>query len=72
MHEGKKPFSLSRILRITFGIFMILVYLGMGALMLLNYFGIKQYIAVFLGVLFIVYGIFRGYRQFKGMDYTNR
>ena len=40
--------------------------------MLLNYFGIKQYIAVFLGVLFIVYGIFRGYRQFKGMDYTNR
>lgn len=70
--KGKKPATFNRVIRIVFGIIMIAVYLGMGILMLMNYFEIRQIIAQLLGALFIVYGIFRAYRQIKGIDYTNR
>lgn len=69
MDSGKKRYGIARITRISFGIFMILVYWGMGALMLLNFFNIKQVYAISLGVLFVVYGVFRGYRLYKGNDY---
>lgn len=58
-------------MRNVFGIFMILVYIGMGILLFINFF---QFDAAFTwvryvgGVLFILYGIWRGYRQFKGID----
>ncbi len=71
-NKGKKPVTFNRVIRIVFGIIMIAVYLGMGILMLMNYFEIRQIIAQLLGALFIVYGIFRAYRQIKGIDYTNR
>lgn len=70
--KGKKLATFNRVIRIVFGIIMIAVYLGMGILMLMNYFEIRQIIAQLLGALFIVYGIFRAYRQIKGIDYTNR
>lgn len=59
------------IMRNIFGIFMILVYVGMGILLFINFF---QFDASFAwvryvgGVLFILYGIWRGYRQAKGID----
>lgn len=71
MTDGKKRLDISKILRLTFGTLMIAVYLGMGFLMLSNYFKIQNaFVPNFLGILFIVYGIFRGYRQYKGLDYN--
>lgn len=59
----------------AFGIFMILVYVGVGVLMLINYFKwgeswtAMRYI---VGVMLIIYGIYRGYRQFSGTDYYSK
>lgn len=59
------------ILRILFGMLMVAIYLGMGVLMLINFFEWSSPAVYYsLGGLFIVYGIYRGYRQFKGLDYN--
>lgn len=69
-HRGSHP-TTPQIMRNVFGIFMILVYIGMGILLFMNFF---QFDADFAwvryvgGVLFILYGIWRGYRQAKGID----
>lgn len=69
-HRGNHP-TTPQIMRNVFGIFMILVYIGMGILLFMNFF---QFDASFAwvryvgGVLFILYGFWRGYRQFKGID----
>lgn len=59
-------------MRMIFGIIMIIVYIGMGVLILINFFGwgpgFMQWMRWILGVLFIVYGLWRAYRQFKGID----
>lgn len=58
-------------MRNIFGVVMILIYLGMGVLFLMNFFqftGAWEILRLVGGVLFIVYGIWRGYRQFKGID----
>lgn len=66
----KKENKASHILKITFGILMVLIYIGMGILMLINFFAWdNSTIAYGLGGLFVIYGIYRGYRQFKGLDY---
>ncbi len=61
-------------LRIAFGIFMVLVYVGMGILCLINFFGapadsaawtIARYV---VGIVLIIYGIWRGYRMYAGID----
>lgn len=70
MQTEKKAISFGKIIRITFGILMIAIYLGMGYLMLSNFFEVPRYVSLSLGILFIVYGIYRGYRLYKGMDYT--
>lgn len=54
-------------MRIVFGIFMILVYVGVGVLFLCNVFDIINYgVSIAIGVLLCLYGIFRGYRLYKG------
>lgn len=69
-HRGNHP-TTPQIMRNAFGIFMILIYIGMGILLFINFF---QFGAGFAwlryvgGVMFILYGIWRGYRQFKGID----
>lgn len=62
----------AKAMRAVFGIIMIIIYFGMGYLMLVNFFEVPRYVSLTLGVVFIVYGIFRGYRQYKGIDYTYR
>lgn len=58
-----------QVMRNIFGIFMILVYLGMGILMCVNFFGFPwPWTGWVMGILLIIYGIWRGYRQFKGID----
>lgn len=57
--------------RLIFGIFMIVVYLGMGILCLIGTFDViitKKWMANSLGCLFALYGLWRGYRLYKGMN----
>ena len=60
------------IMRAVFGIIMIIVYVGMGVLLLINFFqwgsGVLQWLRWIGGVAFILYGIWREIRQFRGMD----
>ena len=62
----------ARTARTIFGIFMIIIYVGMGVLLLINYFkwesGPWEWLRWAGGILFIVYGFWRAYRQFKGID----
>lgn len=62
-----------RIIRIFFGVFMIFVYLGMAYLLYINFF--KWYSEPWLtlryvfAIILAAYGIYRCYRQIKGVDY---
>ena len=49
-----------------FGIFMVLFYVGMAYVMIFSPIFVKS-IRYSMGVLFLLYGIFRGYRQVKDM-----
>ncbi len=59
-------------MRNIFGIIMIVIYLAVGILFLCGYFNILfptwTWVRWVGGALFIVYGIWRGYRQFAGID----
>lgn len=60
--DKKTPMSM----KMVFGIFMVIVYFGMGYLFLVGFFDwIPTWINIFLGCLMIVYGIWRGFREFK-------
>ena len=62
----------ARTARTIFGIFMIIIYVGMGVLLLINFFkwesGPWEWLRWSGVILFIVYGFWRAYRQFKGID----
>jgi hypothetical protein len=50
-----------------FGLLMILIYIGLGILFLFNFFGWPDnwnLARISLGILFVVYGVWRCYRQF--------
>ena len=70
-NEGNKNNG-SQAARTIFGIFMIVIYVGMGVLLLINFFkwesGPWEWLRWTGGILFIVYGLWRAYRQFKGID----
>lgn len=61
------------ILRAIFGVLMIIVYVGMGIFLIINLFGwtggwgwtLARYV---VGVVLILYGLYRAYRQIKGID----
>ncbi|MBD5199061.1 MAG: hypothetical protein HDR74_04570 [Bacteroides sp.] len=60
--------STPRTMKIIFGIFMIIIYLGMGILMLTSFFDQViplSWIRYVLAAGFIAYGIWRGIRQFS-------
>lgn len=59
------------IMRSLFGIIMIIVYIGMGVLLMINFFGMEgdwAWTRYVVGVVLIIYGFWRGYRQYKGID----
>lgn len=69
-HRGNHP-STPQIMRTVFGIFMIVVYIGMGILLFLNFFRWDAdftWARIACGVLLVIYGVWRGYRQFSGID----
>lgn len=48
-----------------FGIFMIIIYVGMAVLLFMNFFGWDPqwtWVRYFIGVVLVLYGIFRAYR----------
>lgn len=64
--------GIMKTLRVFFGIFMILVYLTMAVLIWINFFGFTgiwfemRYV---VSIILALYGIYRCYRQVKGLDY---
>lgn len=58
--------SAPKSMRLWFGIFMVLIYVGMGSLCIMNVFQLgNEIVAISVGVLLIIYGLFRGYRLYK-------
>lgn len=56
-------------MRLWFGIFMVVIYLGVGLLFIFDVFSIDNTaISCTVGGLLIVYGIFRGYRLYRGSN----
>ena len=60
-------------MRTIFGIFMIIVYIGMGILCMTNWFGYPESTGWTIGrwvvgVVLVIYGLWRGYRQYAGID----
>ncbi|MBO5030103.1 MAG: hypothetical protein J6C59_10895 [Muribaculaceae bacterium] len=56
-------------MRLWFGIFMVLIYIGVGLLFFFDVFSIdNNAISYTVGALLILYGIFRGYRLYKGSN----
>jgi len=61
----------NRIMRSIFGIIMIVIYVGMGVLLLINYFNLGgdwAWTRYVVGVVLIIYGFWRAYRQVSGID----
>lgn len=59
------------IMRAIFGIFMVIIYVGMGVLLLINFFnwgGDWGWTRWIVGVVLIIYGFWRAYRQWRGID----
>lgn len=62
---------MTRGMKVVFGIFMVLVYLGMAGLLAVNFFDwsltpLWNAVRWFFVVIFAAYGIYRGYRELKG------
>lgn len=61
----------NHIMRTIFGIIMIVIYVGMGVLLLINFFhwdGDWSWTRYIVGIVLIIYGFWRAYRQVKGID----
>ena len=62
----------SQTMRTVFGIIMIIVYIGVGVMFMCGVFdplfGAWPWVKWVCGGLLVVYGIWRGYRQFAGLD----
>ena len=57
--------------RTVFGIVMIVIYVGMGILLLINFFNWTAdwaWTRNVVGIVLIIYGFWRAYRQYKGID----
>lgn len=55
--------------RLIFGIIMVLIYLAVGLLFILQVFSIwNAGISITVGILLIIYGIWRGYRLYIGSN----
>lgn len=69
--ENNSVSKTNTIMRGIFGLIMIIVYVGMGVLLLINFFGWGgdwAWTRYVVGIVLILYGIWRAYRQVKGID----
>lgn len=63
--------STGKIKRLVFTIFMVIIYVGMGILLLINIFGWQpeyNWPRYTVGVILIIYGIWRAYRHYAGIE----
>ncbi len=61
----------TKIMRGIFGAIMVIIYVGMGALLLINFFGWDadwDMARIVVGIVLVIYGIWRAYRQIAGID----
>lgn len=68
-----EPTKAQKIMRTIFGIIMIIIYVGMGVLLLINFFNWDtssgmNIARIVVGIVLIIYGIWRAYRQYAGID----
>lgn len=72
MGNIRKQTGAPQTMRNIFGIIMIIVYIGMGILCFCGVFdwltGSWAWLRWVAGALFVVYGVWRAYRQFAGID----
>lgn len=69
MEEGGH--TANTVMRSIFGIIMIIIYVGMGVLLLINFFnwgGDWAWTRYVVGIVLVTYGFWRAYRQIKGID----
>ncbi len=54
--------------KLLFGILMVIIYLGMGCMLAFSdIFDIGRPVSIIIGVLMILYGVFRGVRIYQSM-----
>ena len=68
---SKQQIGFVKIMKMAFGFFMVLIYLGMAALFVFNFFDwssapVWTAVRWFFVAVFAAYGIFRGYRELTG------
>jgi cytochrome c biogenesis protein CcdA len=72
MEQEEQKSKIPQLMRNIFGVIMILIYLGMGVLFLIGAFpqlsGSFEWLRWVGGVILIIYGFWRAYRQFKSID----
>lgn len=72
MSAQRTPTGTPAAMRNIFGIIMIIIYVDVGVLFFCGYFDILfptwKWVRWVGGALFTVYGLWRAYRQFKGID----
>ena len=67
--ENRNHPGAPKAMRLWFGLFMVLIYIGVGLLFFFDVFSIdNNAISYTVGALLILYGIFRGYRLYKGSN----
>lgn len=69
--DDKSTVTPNKAMRAVFSIIMIIVYVGVGVLLLINFFGWTASIAWIrwiIGIVLIIYGAYRAYRYFAGID----
>lgn len=69
--DGRKQHA--KPVRVLFAVIMVIVYIGVGILLLINWFNYPDSHAFtigrwIVGIVLIIYGIWRAYRQFAGID----
>lgn len=60
--------SVKTLLGLTFGIFMVIIYVGMGVLLMINFFNWTpawDWARWIVGPVLVIYGFYRGWRQYK-------
>ena len=72
-NDNNRESMIPSTMRIVFGVIMIIVYVGMGILLLINFFdwgdtSVWTWFRWIGGILLIIYGIWRAIRQFWGID----
>jgi cytochrome c biogenesis protein CcdA len=71
MDNERNENKAAKAMRFWFGIFMVLFYVGIGILLIIankTFVMFTSTTTIIVGVILTIYGIWRGYRLYKGID----